>query len=60
MDNFQLRDFVEQILELPTFNQNDLTIDEMLSALIYVTVKSQISDIPAILEIIRNFTLTAR
>ena len=60
MDNFQQRDFVEQILELPTFNQNDLTIDEMLSALIYVTVKSQISDIPAILEIIRNFTLTAR
>jgi len=45
---------------LPTFDYKDLTIDEMLSGLIYVTVKSQMSDIPAILEIVRNFTLTAR
>ena len=47
-------------MELPTFDHQDLTIDEMLSALIYVTVKSQVSDMQAILEVIKNFTLTAR
>ena len=57
---YLFKDFVEQILELPSFDSHDLTIDEILSGLIYITVKSQLSDMPATLELVRNFTLTAR
>ncbi len=55
-------DIIDQLLSNSTndLSHQSLTIDDMLSGLIYISIKSQIADAPLLLELIRNFTLYHR
>jgi hypothetical protein len=55
-------DLIDQLLSqnVGTSTNTLLPIDDMLSGLIYVSIKAQMADTPLLLQLIKNFTLNHR